>query len=105
MGLVKFRYYFYGKVVCFYTDHQALEPLIKRNRAYRQNSERLTRWLDRLADFDISIKYTARKNLKLTDDSNRNPIEEPSTEDSYEKECVINIFSELFPLNHKYGNH
>ena len=32
-GLEKFRFYLYGKKVFLYTDHQALEPLIKRNRA------------------------------------------------------------------------
>ena len=30
-GLEKFRFYLYGKKVFLYTDHQALEPLIKRN--------------------------------------------------------------------------
>ena len=57
-------FYLNGKLVYLYTDHQALEPLIKRNRAYRQYSARLTRWLYRLAHFDISIKYTAGKKLK-----------------------------------------
>ena len=32
-GLEKFRFYFDGKKVHLYTDHQALEPLIKRNRS------------------------------------------------------------------------
>ena len=31
-GLEKVRFYLYGKKVFLYTDHQALEPLIKRNR-------------------------------------------------------------------------
>ena len=43
-GLEKFRFYLYGKKVLLYTDHQALEPLIKRNRCNRQYSARLTRW-------------------------------------------------------------
>ena len=54
-GLEKFRFYLYGKVVNLYTDHQALEPIIKRNRTYRQNSAQLTRWPDRLAHIDIPI--------------------------------------------------
>ena len=45
-GLEKFRFYLYGKKVFLYTDHQALEPLIKRNRCNKQYSARLTRWLD-----------------------------------------------------------
>ena len=60
-GLEKFRFILYGKVVYIYTDHQALKPLIKRNRPYRQWSARLTRWLDKLAYLDISIKQTAGK--------------------------------------------
>ena len=42
-GLGKFRFYLYGNKVFLYTDHQALEPLIKRNRCNKQYSERLTR--------------------------------------------------------------
>ena len=45
-GLEKFRFYLYGKKVHLYTDHQALEPLIKRNRCNKQYSARLTRWLE-----------------------------------------------------------
>ena len=37
-GLEKFRFYLYGKKVFLYTDHQALEPLIKRNRSNHQYS-------------------------------------------------------------------
>ena len=66
-GLEKFRFYLYGKKVFLYTDHQALEPLIKRNRCNRQYSARLTRWLDRLAHFDIAIQHIAGSNLKFTD--------------------------------------
>ena len=46
-GLEKFRFYFYGRKVHLYTDHQALELLTKRNRSNKQYSARLTRWLDR----------------------------------------------------------
>ena len=42
-GLEKFRFQLYGKKVYLYTDHQALEPLIKRNRCNKQYSARLTR--------------------------------------------------------------
>ena len=31
-GLEKFRFHLYGKKVYLYTDHQALEPILKRNR-------------------------------------------------------------------------
>ena len=66
-GLEHFRLYIYGKPVEVLTDHQVLEPLIKRNRANKTYSVRLTRWLDRLTHFDIQIKHIAGKYLNLTD--------------------------------------
>ena len=35
-------------------DRQAIEPVKKRNSINHQNSARLTRWLDSLAQFNIS---------------------------------------------------
>ena len=102
-GLEKFRFYLYGKKVSLYTDHQALEPLIKRNRCNRQYSARLTRWLDRLAHFDIAVQHIAGSNLKFTDFPNRNPVEKAANEDVYNKQFVINILSEQAELNVKYG--
>ena len=93
-GLEKFRFYLYGKKVFLYTDHQALEPLIKRNRSNHQNSARLTRWLDRLAHFDIAVQHIAGKNLKFTVYLSRNPVEGAPTENKYDEEYVINILTE-----------
>ena len=103
-GLEKFRFYLYGKKVFLYTDHQALEPLNKRNRCNRQYSARLTRWLDRLAHFDIAIQHIAGSNLKFTDFLSRNPVENAATEDVYDEQYVINILSEQAELNLKYGS-
>ena len=77
-----------------YTDHQALEPLIKRNRCNKQYSARLTRWLDRLAHFDISIQHIAGSNLKFTDFLSRNPVEGAATENVYDEQYVINIIKQ-----------
>ena len=101
--LEKVRFYIYGKVVHLYTDHQALAPLIKRNQAYRRYSARLTRWVDRLAHFDISIKHTAGKSLVLTDYLSSHPTEEATTEETHDQEYVINILSELFKAKPNYG--
>ena len=90
-------------MVHLFSNHQALEPLIKRNRAYPQNSARLPRWLDGLAHFDISIKDTAGKNSILTDYLSRHPTGEATTEKTHDEEYVINIFSGFFKLNRKYG--
>ena len=60
-GFEYFRYYVYGKKVNLLTDHQELQPLLKRNRAYKQYIARLTRWLDKLSHFDVNVQYTAGK--------------------------------------------
>ena len=73
-GLGYFRYYVYGKRVNLLLDHQALQPLLKKNRAHKQYSARLTRWLDRLSHFDVNVQYTAGKNIPLTDYLRRHPI-------------------------------
>ena len=65
-GLEHFRLYIYGKPVKLLTDHQALEPPIKRNRSNKIYSARLTRWLDRLAHFTIKVNHIAGKHLALT---------------------------------------
>ena len=102
-GLEKFRFYLYGKKVHLYTDHQALELLIKRNRSNKQNSARLTRWLDRLTHFDISIQHIASSKLKITNNPSRNPVGGATPEENYDEEYVINILAEQVELNLKYG--
>ena len=91
------------KKVHLYTDHQALELLIKRNRSNQQNSARLTRWLDRLTHFDISIQHIASSKLKITNNPSRNPVGEATPEENYDEEYVINILAEQAELNLKYG--
>ena len=57
-----------------------MEPLLKRNKANKQYSARLTRWLDRLNHFDLSLKHTAGKEVNFTDFISRNPTENPEAE-------------------------
>ena len=102
-GLEKFRFYLYGKKVNLYTDHQALETLIKQNRCIKQYSAKLTRWLDRLTHFDISIQHIAGSNLKFTDYLSRSPVGGATPEENYEEEYVINILTEHAKLNLKHG--
>ena len=90
-GLKHFRLYIYGKPIKLLTNHQALEPLIKRNRSNKTYSARLTRWLDRLAHFTINVRHIAvRKNLALTDYLSRNPTAPAQSDDVYDEEYVIN---------------
>ena len=39
-GLERFRLHLYGKQVLLISDHQALEPLVKKNKTNKQNSTR-----------------------------------------------------------------
>ena len=106
-GLEYFRYYVYGKNVNLLTDHQALQPLVKRNRAHKQYRARLTWWLDRLSHFDVNVQSTVGKNIPLTDYLSRNPIVNTAenetenyisgqTETESEGEFVINQIHGLF---------
>ena len=74
-GLERFRFHLYGKQVQLFSDHQALVPLLKKNKSNTQYSARLTRLLDRLNHFDITLKCTAGKEIKFTDFISRNPTE------------------------------
>ena len=103
-GLEHFRLYIYGKPIELITDHEALEPLIKRNRSNKTYGARLTRWLDRLAHFDITIKHVTGKHLALTDYLSRNPTSRPEPIQNYDKEYVINCINLLLDFINNYGS-
>ena len=98
-GLERFRFHLYGKQVQLFFDHQALEPLLKRNKANKQYSARLTRWRARLNHFDISLKQSAGKEIKFTDFISCNPPENPEPEENYEEKFVINAIAQLAMVN------
>ena len=99
----RFRFHLYGKQVQLFSDHQKLEPLLKRNKTNKQYSARLTRWLDKLNHFDICLKHTAGKEIKFTDFISRNPTEKPEPEENYEEEFVINAIAQLATVNARIG--
>ena len=103
MGIGKILILSIRKKVYLYTDHQALEPLIERNRCNKQYSARLTRWLDRLTHFDISIQDIAGNNLKCTDYLSKNPVGGATPEEKYVDEYVITILFEHAKLDSKHG--
>ena len=72
-GLDHFHLNIYGKPNKLLTDHQALEPLIERNRSNKTYSAALTRWSDRLAHFSFNVNHIAGKHLALADYLSRNP--------------------------------
>ena len=102
-GLEHFRLYIYGKRIKLLTDHQALGPLIKRNRSSKTYSARLTRWLDRLAHFQINVKHIAGKHLAPTSYLSRNPTAPLQTDDAYDEEYVINNILPHYKFITKHG--
>ena len=97
------------------TDHEALQPLLKKNRAHKQYSARLTRWLDRLSHFDVNVQYTAGENIPLADYLSRHPIgpteiaelenkaDGKNETEADEEFVVIQIFG-LFEFNRARGS-
>ena len=102
-GLEHFRLYIYGKPIKLLTEHQALEPLIKRNRSNKTYSARVTRWLDRLAHFPFNVNHIAGKHLALTEYLTRNPVIPPHADDTYDEEYVINNIIPHYSFISKYG--
>ena len=102
-GLERVKFHLYGNQIQLFSDHQALEPLLKRNKSNKQYSARLTRFLDRINHFDISLKYTAGKEIKFTDFISRNPTEIAEPEENYEEEFVINAMGQLATVNSRIG--
>ena len=102
-GLEHFRSYIYGKPIKLLTNHQALEPLINRNRSNKTYSARLTRWLDRLAHFTINVNHIAGKHLALTDYLSRNSNTPPQHDEAYEEEYVINSIVPHYEFVSKVG--
>ena len=111
-ALEYFRYYVYEKKVNLLTDHQALQLLLKRNRAHKQYSAGLTRLLDRLSHFDVNVQYSAGKDIPLPDYLNHHPIvHDHGTETSCtieekeaKEEFVINKIYGLFEFNRTTGS-
>ena len=95
ISLEIFRFCLYGNLQYLYTNHQASEPLIKRNWAYRQYSARLTTRLDRLAQLDISVQNTAWSNSKALDYLLKHPTEKTPTEPNCNEQNVTKTYSEL----------
>ena len=61
----------------------------------------MTRWLDRLNHFDITLKYTGGKEIKFTDFTSRIPTEPAEPEENYEEVSVINAIAQLSTANYR----
>ena len=69
----------------------------------KQNSARLTRWLEKLNHFDLCLKHTAGKKIKFTDFISRNPSENPEPKENYVEGIVINAIAQLATANTRRG--
>ena len=78
-------------------------PRTTTKKTNKQFSVRLTRWLDRLNHFNISLKHTSGKEIMFTDFISRNPTEKPEPEKNYEEELVINAIAQLATVNARIG--
>ena len=103
LGIREMQIFVYGKQVQLFSDHQALEPLLKRNKANKQNSALLIRWLDRRCHLDISLKHSAGKGIEYTDFISSNPTEKPEPAENYGKEIVVNAIAQLATVNARIG--
>ena len=75
---------------------------MKQNKVSKQYSA-LTRWLDRLNHFDISLKHNADKEIKFTDFIRYNPSKNLEPEENYEESFVINAIAQLATVNAHIG--
>ena len=102
-GLERLRFQLYGKSVQLNSFNQALEPLVKSNKANEQYSAQLTRCLDRLSLFELSSKYTSCEEINLINFIGRKPTEHATPVDNYQKENVINTIARLAEITSVQG--
>ena len=98
-----FSLYIYGKPIKLPTDHQALEPLLRRNRSTKTYTARLTRWLDRLAHFSINVRHTTGKYIALTVYLSRTSSSPPQADAAYDEDFVINNITPHYKFVTKNG--
>ena len=104
-GLKHFRLFIYGKPIELLTDHQALEPLIKRNRTNKTYSERLTRGLDRLAgSFRYKYQTFRRKTLNTNRLSEQKSNFKTRTDRKLRRRVCINCILPLLEFINNYGS-
>lgn len=66
-----FEYYLKGREFVLITDHKALEALNSKNEI---KSQRIQRWIERINNFDFTVKYIKGENLPHVDALSRNSI-------------------------------
>ena len=67
-----FNYYLFGKPFTVITDHRALLSIMRENKTNKSYNSRLTRWVDRLLPFDLTIDHLSGSKMGLVDYISRN---------------------------------
>ena len=93
-ALEHFEYYLYGNKFILQTDHQALLSALKNNRGNKTYQSRLSRWVDKLLQFNFTIEHIPGKNLGFADYLSRYPSGKPSPDSEDDEKFVINTIHE-----------
>ena len=88
-GLEHFKYYVVGKEFLVLTDHQALLSALRGNRGNKCYQSRLTRWVDRLLQFDFQLEHLPGSRMGLVDQLSRNPFGKAASLDEDDEKFVV----------------
>ena len=83
MGTENFQTSNIGRPIELLSDHQKLEPMLKKNRSNKTYSGRITLWLDRLPHID-SKQLIVENHPGPTDFLRRNPLSESDPKTNYD---------------------
>ena len=72
-AIKNFTNYVYGTQFEVVSDHKALTSILKRNRANKTYSSRLTRWVDRLLPFQFTVTHSPGRTIETADYLSKQP--------------------------------
>ena len=93
-SLEHFKYYLYGSEFILQTDHQAMLTALK-NRGNKTYQSRLTRWVDQLLPFHLTVEHVPSKNMGFADYLIRNSSGEAIQPSDNDKNFVIKTIEEI----------
>ena len=90
-----FKYYLFGKTFTVLTDHRALLSVLKSHRSNKSYNSRLTRWIDRLLQFDFNIEHIPGTRMGLVDYISRQPNQNAKSVNQYDEEFMVATISRI----------
>ena len=95
------KIYVYGVAFGLVSDHKALQSVLRSNKGKKTFSSRLTRWVDRLLPFDVSIVHTPGRTLGMADYLSRHPSDFESSvakaEELFNDWFTVDVVNEITP--------